>query len=88
MAHGASPPRGVVGRSGTFIIDDNGILRHINVNDNSIGRSIDENLRLIQAIQYTAEHGEVCPANWKPGEAAMKGNPKEAQKYFSTKYQN
>ena len=60
------------GCSGTFIIDDKGILRHINVNDNNIGRSIDENLRLLQAIQFAAKHGEVCPANWKPGEATVR----------------
>ena len=58
--------------SGTFIIDDKGILRHINVNDNNIGRSIEENLRLLQAIQFAAKHGEVCPANWKPGEATVR----------------
>ena len=58
--------------SGTFIIDDKGVLRHINVNDNNIGRSIEENLRLVQAIQFAAKHGEVCPANWKPGEMTVR----------------
>jgi alkyl hydroperoxide reductase subunit AhpC len=73
--------------SGTFIIDPNGILRHINVNDNNIGRSVEENIRIIQAIQYADTHGEVCPANWKPGEATMKAEVKASKSYFSQKFE-
>jgi peroxiredoxin (alkyl hydroperoxide reductase subunit C) len=58
---------------GTFIIDPNGILKAFEVHDNSIGRSAAELFRKIQAAQYVAEHGgEVCPANWKPGEKTLK----------------
>lgn len=53
--------------SGLYIIDPKGILRHIQVNDYPVGRSVDEVLRLVQAFQFTDKHGEVCPAGWTPG---------------------
>ena len=52
---------------GLFIIDEKGVLRQSTVNDLPVGRSVDETLRLVQAFQFTDKHGEVCPANWKPG---------------------
>jgi peroxiredoxin (alkyl hydroperoxide reductase subunit C) len=58
---------------GTFIIDPDGILKAYELHDNSIGRSIEELVRKIQAAQYVREHGsEVCPVNWKPGEKTLK----------------
>lgn len=57
---------------GLFIIDNKGVLRQITMNDLPVGRSVDETLRLVQAFQYTDMHGEVCPANWKPGEQTVK----------------
>jgi peroxiredoxin len=58
---------------GTFIIDPDGILKTIEIHDNSIGRSADELIRKIQAAKFTKENGgEVCPANWKPGEKTLK----------------
>lgn len=57
---------------GIFIIDGKGILRQITINDLPVGRSVDEALRLVDAFQFTDQHGEVCPANWKPGQKAMK----------------
>ncbi|MFT4310153.1 MAG: alkyl hydroperoxide reductase subunit C [Candidatus Woesearchaeota archaeon] len=57
----------------TFIIDPQGIVKSIEMNDNSIGRSVEELLRKLQAAQYVAEHdGEVCPMNWKPGQKTLK----------------
>jgi len=56
---------------GTFLIDKEGVVRHGSVNDLPLGRSIDEFLRLVDALQFTEEHGEVCPANWKEGEDGM-----------------
>lgn len=53
---------------GLFIIDHRGILRQITMNDLPVGRSVDETLRLVQAFQFTDQHGEVCPVNWKPGQ--------------------
>ncbi|HOJ74684.1 MAG TPA: peroxiredoxin [Phycisphaerae bacterium] len=73
---------GVAAR-GIFIIDDKGILQTYTVNNLSVGRSVDETLRLIQAYQYVAKHGEVCPANWKPGDKTMKADPTGSQEYFS-----
>ena len=49
---------------GLFIIDEKGIIRHVQINDAPVGRSVDEVLRLVKAFQYTDKHGEVCPANW------------------------
>ena len=70
---------------GLFIIDPKGILRQATVNDLPIGRSVDETLRLVQALQYHEEHGEVCPANWKPGQDAMTADSKGLKKYFGKK---
>lgn len=53
---------------GLFIIDERGVLRQITMNDLPVGRSVDETLRLVQAFRFTDEHGEVCPAGWKPGD--------------------
>jgi len=57
---------------GTFIIDPDGILRLMEINDNSVGRNISEILRKLSAAKFTREHGEVCPVNWKPGEKTLK----------------
>lgn len=69
---------------GLFIIDPNGIVRQITINDLPVGRSVDEVLRLVEAFQFTDKHGEVCPANWKAGAKTIKPNPKESQEYFQT----
>ena len=57
---------------GLFLIDKEGVVRHALVNDLPLGRSVDEALRLVDALQFTEAHGEVCPANWHEGEEAMK----------------
>ncbi|XP_018578437.1 peroxiredoxin-1 [Anoplophora glabripennis] len=67
---------------GTFIIDPNGILRQITINDLPIGRSVDEALRIIEALRFVEEHGEVCPANWKKGDRTIKPDPQGSQEYF------
>ena len=64
-------PMGGAALRGTFIIDDKGILRHSTINDLSAGRNVEETLRLLKAYQYSDKHGEVCPAKWQPGKAAM-----------------
>lgn len=69
---------------GLFIIDPKGILRQITINDLPVGRSVDETLRLVQAFQYTDEHGEVCPANWTPGKKTMKPDPSGSKAYFES----
>ncbi len=67
---------------GLFIIDERGIVRHITLNDLSVGRSAEETLRLVQAFQYADKHGEVCPAGWKPGRETIVPDPREKLKYF------
>ncbi|KAJ3323521.1 hypothetical protein HDV06_001798 [Boothiomyces sp. JEL0866] len=67
---------------GTFIIDDKQNVRVAQINDLPIGRNIDEVYRLVEAIQFHAQHGEVCPAGWKKGAPTMKDNPKESKAYF------
>lgn len=69
---------------GLFIISPEGILRQKTVNDLAVGRSVDETLRLVKAFQFTDEHGEVCPANWQPGEDTIKPERNASQKYFNT----
>ena len=57
---------------GLFLIDKEGIVRHALINDLPLGRNVDEALRMLDALQFTEKHGEVCPANWREGEEAMK----------------
>ena len=57
---------------GLFLIDKQGTVRHALVNDLPLGRNVDEALRVLDALQFTEIHGEVCPANWREGEEAMK----------------
>ncbi len=68
---------------GLFLIDKSGVVRHALVNDLPLGRSVDEALRMLDALQFFETNGEVCPANWKPGSASMKPDPKGSQEYFS-----
>ncbi|KAJ1920849.1 cTPxI [Mycoemilia scoparia] len=67
---------------GLFIIDDKGVIRVSQINDLPIGRSVDETLRLVEAIQFTDKHGEVCPANWKKGSSTIKPDPVKSLEYF------
>lgn len=63
---------GGVALRGLFLIDKCGVVRHALINDLPIGRSVDEALRVLDALQFHEEHGDVCPANWHSGEEAMK----------------
>ena len=71
---------------GLFLIDTKGVIRHSVVNDLPLGRSVDEALRVVDALQYTEEHGEVCPANWKKGEDAMTPTADGVASYLAKKY--
>lgn len=66
---------------GLFIIDREGKLRHITVNDLPLGRNVDEILRVLDAIQFTEKYGEVCPVNWKKGEEGMKPDQSGLEEY-------
>ena len=66
-----------------FLIDPEGVVRSQIVNDLPLGRSMDEILRLFDALQFHTEHGEVCPANWKKGDKGMDASPEGVAKYLS-----
>jgi peroxiredoxin (alkyl hydroperoxide reductase subunit C) len=68
---------------GLFLIDKEGIVRHALVNDLPLGRSVDEAVRVLDALQYTEKHGEVCPANWREGEEAMKPSAAGVAEYLA-----
>ena len=78
-------PAGIALR-GLFVIDKAGNVRHITVNDLPIGRSVDEALRTVKALQFVEEHGEVCPANWKPGANTIKPGVEESKEYFEKEF--
>jgi peroxiredoxin (alkyl hydroperoxide reductase subunit C) len=68
---------------GTFLIDPKGIIRHSTINDLSVGRNIEETIRLLKAFQFAEKNGEVCPANWTEGKRTMKADPKGVKEYFA-----
>ncbi len=68
---------------GSFLIDKNGMVRHQVVNDLPLGRTIDEMLRMIDALQFHEEHGEVCPAGWNKGDSGMNASPAGVAEYLS-----
>jgi peroxiredoxin (alkyl hydroperoxide reductase subunit C) len=70
---------------GLFLIDKHGVVRHQLVNDMPLGRSIDEALRMVDALQFFEQNGEVCPANWRKGDKAMKPTQDGVSKYLSSK---
>ncbi|MCC7518685.1 MAG: peroxiredoxin [Verrucomicrobiae bacterium] len=67
---------------GLFLIDKEGVVRHQVVNDLPLGRSVEEAVRMVDALQFYEQHGEVCPANWKKGDKAMKPTNEGLQNYF------
>ena len=68
-----------------FLIDKEGIVQHQLVNSDALGRSVDEALRVVDALQYSEEHGQVCPANWKKGDTAMNATHDGVANYLATK---
>lgn len=75
------PDAGVALR-GAFLIDKQGKVRQQTINDLPLGRNVDELIRLVEALQFHEEHGEVCPANWKKGDKAMKADQAGLKAYF------
>ena len=74
---------GAVALRGSFLIDEDGVVRHAVLNDLPLGRNIDEMLRMIDALSYHQKHGEVCPAGWKDGDTAMKESAEGVSDYLS-----
>jgi peroxiredoxin (alkyl hydroperoxide reductase subunit C) len=77
---------GSVALRGLFLIDKDGVVRHQVVNDLPLGRNVEEALRMVQALQFFEQNGEVCPANWHEGSASMKPDPVGSQEYFAKAY--
>ncbi len=67
---------------GLFLIDKEGVLQHMVVNNLPLGRSVDEALRMVDALQFFEKNGEVCPANWKPGSDTIKPDVEKSKEYF------
>ncbi len=78
-------PDGVALR-GLFLIDPEGVVRHQVVNDLPLGRSVDEALRMVKALQFTEKHGEVCPANWQEGSRTIKPTTDASKEFFGAEY--
>ena len=82
-AYGVETVDGDAAYRASFLIDTDGIVRHQVVNDKPLGRDIDEMLRMVDALQFHEEHGEVCPAGWKEGDMGMKETPQSVASYLS-----
>jgi peroxiredoxin (alkyl hydroperoxide reductase subunit C) len=80
--YGVLLPDGIALR-GLFIINKDGLLKHATINHLDLGRNVDEVLRLLDAVDFSEQHGEVCPANWKKGEKAMKPTAESLKQYMS-----
>lgn len=83
--YGVLLPGGIALR-GLFLIDREGIVRYQVVNDLPLGRSVDETLRMVDALKFYEEHGELCPANWKPGAASIDPAGDKPQAFFAKEY--
>ena len=83
QAYDVEHPEASVAFRGSFLIDKKGVVRHQVVNDLPLGRNIDEMLRMIDALQFTEEHGEVCPAGWQQGDKGMQATPEGVASYLA-----
>lgn len=84
QAYGVEHPAGVALRA-SFLIDREGIVQHQVVNNLPLGRNVDEMLRMVDALQFTEEHGEVCPAGWQKGDDGMTPTAQGVSNYLSAK---
>ncbi len=83
QAYDVEHPQAGVAFRGSFLIDKEGNVRHQVVNDLPLGRNVDEMLRMVDALQFHEEHGEVCPAGWTSGDKGMKASPEGVAAYLS-----
>ena len=83
-AYGVEHPDGVAMRA-SFLIDRNGVVQHQVVNNLPLGRNVDEMLRMVDALQFTEEHGEVCPAGWMKGDDGMQPTAEGVAGYLSSR---
>ncbi|MDH5368970.1 MAG: peroxiredoxin C [Gammaproteobacteria bacterium] len=82
-AYDVETPDGTRAFRGSFLIDTKGMVRHQVVNDLPLGRNVDEMIRMIDALEFTEEHGEVCPAGWNQGDKGMKATPDGVADYLA-----
>lgn len=82
-AYGIEHPQAGVAFRASFLIDKNGLVRHQTVNDLPLGRNVDEMLRVVDALQFHEEHGEVCPAGWQKGQEGMKADADGVASYLA-----
>jgi peroxiredoxin 2/4 len=83
QAYGIEHPQAGVALRASFLIDKDGVVQHQVVNNLPLGREVDELLRLVDALQYTEKHGEVCPAGWQKGQDAMKPTAEGVAAYLA-----
>ncbi|MFT6528908.1 MAG: peroxiredoxin (alkyl hydroperoxide reductase subunit C) [Psychrosphaera sp.] len=83
QAYDAEHPEAGVAFRASFLIDEEGVVRHQVVNDLPLGRNIDEMLRMVDALNFHSEHGEVCPAGWEEGKKGMDASPAGVAAYLS-----
>ena len=85
QAYGIEHPEEGVALRASFLIDREGVVQHQVVNNLPLGRDVNEMLRVVDALQFTEEHGEVCPAGWQKGEMGMTPDAKGVASYLSEK---
>ena len=83
QAYGVEHPQAGVALRGSFLIDKDGIIQHMVINNLPLGRNIDEMIRMVDALQFTEEHGEVCPAGWNKGDEGMTASTEGVAKYLA-----
>ena len=84
MAYNVLDPEAGIALRGLFIIDREGIIQHITINNFAFGRNVDETIRTLQAIQYVQIHpNEVCPVGWKPGDKTRNSDPIKSKEFFA-----
>ena len=79
---------GNVAMRGSFLIDEEGVVRHAVLNDLPLGRNIDEMLRMVDALAFHTKNGDVCPANWQEGKTAMEASDAGMRKYMAEESNN
>ena len=82
-AYGVEHPQAGVALRGSFLIDKTGVIQHMCINNLPLGRNVDEMVRMVDALQFTEEHGEVCPAGWNKGDEGMKPNAAGVATYLA-----
>jgi len=83
QSYGIEHPEAGVAMRASFLLDKNGTIQHQVVNNLPLGRNIDEMVRMVDALQFFEQHGEVCPAGWRQGDAGMKESPEGVADYLS-----